>query len=731
MVGLMVVFMTWERLRQQLPKSYSPQDVELVGRAFALAERAHTDQKRVSGEPYIIHPLAVAGILADLRLDAKAVSAALLHDVAEDTPTDIPDLAEEFGPEVASLVDGVTKLVEISELANLPTDSRDPKVESFRKMMLAMYSDVRVVLIKLADRLHNMRTMSYMSPEKQRRISRETLDIYAPLASLLGIWQIKWELEDLAFRYLDPPTYAEIERRLNQHRAEREQYVEQVKEILKNELYKHNIQGEISGRPKHIYSIYRKMRKKGVTFDEIYDRHGVRVIVPEIADCYAALGMVHTLWRPIPGEFDDYIANPKENLYQSLHTAVMGPEGQPLEVQIRTPEMHRIAEIGIAAHWRYKTQTRHDEVYERKITWLRSVIDWQTQEKNGADDFLTTVKEDLFKDRVYVFTPKGDVIDLPAGSTPIDLAYRIHTEIGHRCRGAKIKGKLVTLDYQLQNGDQVEIVTAKRGGPSRDWLNPHLDFVRTARARTKIRQWFRLQNREENIAAGREQLERELNRLGVDNVTYESIAQLFGRDKVDDLLADIGCGDISTIDVATRVLQLGKIEEAPKTLAEESLTAQEAPQKPAVAVEGIAVQGVGNLLTVLSRCCNPMPPDDIVGFVTRGRGVSIHRRECPNVQALHNKERIIEVEWGNSNVTSSRVKIRVQAYDRAGLLRDIADIISDEKINLEDASAVTARQDNLAVITATLEVRNAEQLSRVLQRIDRLPNVVSVKRQTG
>jgi RelA/SpoT family (p)ppGpp synthetase len=723
--------MTWDRLRQQLPKSYSAQDVDLVHRAFELADRAHADQKRVSGEPYIVHPLAVASILADLRLDAKAVAAALLHDVAEDTPTDIPDLAEEFGAEVASLVDGVTKLVEISELANLPSDSRDPKVESFRKMMLAMYSDVRVVLIKLADRLHNMRTMSYMSPEKQRRISRETLDIYAPLASLLGIWQIKWELEDLSFRYLDPTTYAEIERRLNQHRIEREQYVENVKDILKTELYKHNVQGDITGRPKHIYSIYRKMRRKGVTFDEIYDRHGVRIIVPEIADCYAALGVVHTLWRPIPGEFDDYIANPKENLYQSLHTAVMGPEGQPLEVQIRTPEMHRIAEIGIAAHWRYKTQTRHDDVYDRKIAWLRSVIDWQTQEKNGADDFLTTVKEDLFKDRVYVFTPKGDVIDLPAGSTPIDLAYRIHTEIGHRCRGAKIKGKLVTLDYQLQNGDQVEIVTAKRGGPSRDWLNPHLGFVKTSRARTKIRQWFRLQNRDENIAAGREQLERELNRLGVDNVTYDSIAQLFGRDKVDDLLADIGCGDISTIDVATRVLQLGKVEEAPKTLAEESLAPTEAPQRPAVAVDGIAVQGVGNLLTVLSRCCNPMPPDDIVGFVTRGRGVSIHRRECPNVQALHDKERLIEVEWGNSNVTSSHVKIRVQAYDRAGLLRDIADIISDEKINLEDASAVTARQDNLALITATLEVRNAEQLSRVLQRIDRLPNVVSVRRQTG
>jgi RelA/SpoT family (p)ppGpp synthetase len=723
-------FMTWDRLRQQLPKSYSPQDVELVRRAYELAERAHAEQKRKSGEPYIIHPLAVAGILAELRLDAQAVAAALLHDVAEDTSIQIPDLAEEFGAEVASLVDGVTKLVEISQLATLPADSRDPKIESLRKMFLAMYSDVRVVLIKLADRLHNMRTMGYMSPEKQRRISRETIEIYAPLASLLGIWQVKWELEDLAFRYLDPTTYHEIEKSLNQRRGERESYVERITEILKTELAKHGIQSEITGRPKHIYSIWRKMRKKGVTFDQIYDRAGVRVIVPEIGDCYAALGVVHTLWRPIPGEFDDYIASPKENLYQSLHTAVIAFEGQPLEVQIRTSEMHRIAEIGIAAHWRYKTQTKNDDVYDRKIAWLRSVIDWQTQEKNDGGDFLATVKEDLFKDRVYVFTPKGDIIDLPAGSTPIDFAYQVHTEIGHRCRGARVNNQLVSLDYALKNGDQVEIITAKRGGPSRDWLNPHLEYAQTSRARSKIRQWFRQQERDENINAGRELLERELNRLGVDNITYDHIAQLFGKEKVEDLLHDIGTGDVTTVQVATRVLQIGKVEELPRQATEE-LGEREKPQKPAMAVQGIAVQGVGNLLTVLSRCCNPMPPDDIVGFVTRGRGVSIHRRECPNVSSLKDSERLIEVDWGNTEPAISRVKIRVQAYDRAGLLRDITEIINEEHINLEDASAVTARQDNLAIITATLEVRDAEQLSRVLSKIDRLPNVVSVKRQTG
>ena len=723
--------MTWDMLLRQLPKSYSPQDVELVRRAFRFAESAHSDQQRKSGESYIVHPLAVAGILADLRLDAKTVAAALLHDLAEDTDVDIPDLTEEFGPEVASLVDGVTKLVAIAEMARLPEDSRDPKVESLRKMLLAMVGDVRVVLIKLADRLHNMRTMSYMSEEQQRRISRETLDIYAPLASVLGIYQAKWELEDLAFRYLEPETYTQMKKALAQRRAERESYVESVIGMLHAELAKHNIQAKITGRPKHIYSIWRKMRHKGVTFEQVYDRHGLRLIVAEIADCYAALGVVHTLWRPIPGEFDDYIANPKENQYQSLHTAVIGPGGQSLEVQFRTAEMDRVAEVGIAAHWRYKTQTRHDEVYERKIAWLRSVVDWQSSEQAGGSDFLATVREDLFHDRVYVFTPKGEVIDLPAGSTPVDFAYRIHTEVGHRCRGARVGGKLVGLDYQLRSGDQVEILTTKRGGPSRDWLNPHLEYAKTSRAKHKIRQWFRLQDRDENIAAGRDLLERELDRLGVDSLTYQDLAGLFGIGDVDEFLSQLGCGDITTVEVAERVVKFGKVEEPPKTLAEENLPLQEAPQRPAAVTEGISVQGTGNMLTVLARCCNPMPPDGIIGFVTRGRGVTVHRRDCPNVLNLSN-ERLISVEWGGVAPTGAlRVKIRVKAYDRSGLLKDITEVLADENINLEDASAITARQDNLAVITATLRVRDAEQLSRVLSRIDRLPNVREVRRQKG
>ena len=721
--------MTLDTLLNQLPKSYSQQDVALVRHAYEVAASAHGDQKRKSGEPYIVHPLSVAGILADLRLDARTVAAALLHDVAEDTLTKVPVLAEEFGPEVASMVDGVTKLVSISEMAALPADSRDPKVESLRKMLLAMVGDVRVVLIKLADRLHNMRTMGYMTPEKQRRISRETLDIYAPLASVLGIYQIKWELEDLAFRYLEPEMYAQIKRDLAERREAREAYVQKVIEVLQEELAKHNIQASIKGRPKHIYSIYRKMKRKDVEIDQVYDQQGIRVVVPEIGDCYAALGVVHTLWRPIKGEFDDYIANPKENQYRSLHTAVYGPAAKPLEVQIRTPEMDRISEVGIAAHWRYKHQTRHDEVYEQKIAWLRSVIDWQSQEQAGGSDFLATVKEDLFRDRVYIFTPKGEVIDLPAGATPIDFAYRVHTEVGHRCRGAKVRGKLVGLDYQLQSGDQVEILTAKRGGPSRDWLNPHLGYVKTTRARNKIRQWFRQQDREENINAGREMLERELKKLGVDNLTYQEIAGLFNYVVLDDFLEELGTGDVTPVDVAEKVLQLSKVEEAPKEVSIE-LPAREAPQRPAVSGGDISVQGAGNMLTIVSRCCNPIPPDDIVGFVTRGRGVSIHRRDCPNVSRLDN-ERLIWVAWGASVPKASRVKIRIQAYDRAGLLNEITGIFKEEYINLEDASAVTARQDNLALITATIQVRDAEQLSRVLTRIERLPNVREVRRQKG
>ncbi len=721
--------MTWDALAGRLPKSYSVQDVALVRHAFEVAQAAHGEQKRKTGEPYIIHPLAVAGILADLRLDAKTVAAALLHDVAEDTLTKVPALAEEFGPEVASMVDGVTKLEQASAIATLPADSRDPKVESLRKMMLAMVGEVRVVLIKLADRLHNMQTLSAMPLHKQLSTSRETLDIYAPLAGVLGIFQIKWELEDLAFRYLEPDMYLKMKVELSEKREEREAYVQSIVVILREELAKHGIDATVQGRPKHIYSIYRKMKRKGVELEQVYDQQGIRVVVPQVGDCYAALGVVHTLWRPIKGEFDDYIANPKENQYQSLHTAVYGPAGRPLEVQIRTPEMDRIAEVGIAAHWRYKTQTRHDEAYERKIAWLRSVLDWQSQEQAGGSDFLATVKEDLFRDRVYVFTPKGEVIDLPAGATPVDFAYRIHTEVGHRCRGAKVRGKQVALDYQLRSGDQVQIITTKSGGPSRDWMNPHLNYVKTNRARAKIRQWFVQQNRDENIAAGRVLLEKELNRLSIDNLTYSDVAGLFGITLLDDFLEKVGTGEITVVDVAEKVLQLGKVEEPLKPISQE-LSSQEKPQREAAAVEGISVMGAGNMLTYLARCCNPMPPDGIIGFVTRGHGVAIHREDCPNLRRL-DTDRLVQVSWGAKPPRLSTVKIRVSAYDRAGLLNEITGIFKEDYINLLDASAVTASQDGLALITATIEVRDAEQFSRILTRIERLPNVREVRRQKG
>ena len=723
--------MTLDSLVSELPKSYTQQDIALVRRAYEVAAAAHDGQKRKSGEAYINHPLEVARTLAALRLDSRTIAAALLHDVVEDAPTKVPNLTEEFGPEVANMVDGVTKLVSVSEMSSLPPDSRDPKIESLRKMLLAMVGDVRVVLIKLADRLHNMRTMGSMSPEKQRRISRETLDIYAPLANALGISQIKWELEDLAFKYLEPETYKRIEQELNLHGDEREAYVKKVTEALQAALVEHGIhEAIVKGRPKHIYSIYRKMRKKGLnTAEQIYDQIGIRVLVPDVGDCYAALGVVHTLWRPIKGEFDDYIANPKENEYRSLHTAVYGPDGRSLEVQIRTPEMDRIAEMGIAAHWRYKSQERHDEAFERKIQWLRSILEWASQENAQPDDFLATVKEDLFKDRVYVFTPKGDPVDLPMGATPIDFAYQIHTEVGARCRGAKVNGKLVGLDYQLQTGQQVEIVTAKRGGPSRDWLNPNLGYIKTARAKNKIKQWFRQQDREQNITAGREMLQNELNRLGVEYLTHQEVAALFGRTEVDDFLEDLGCGEFTTVDVAKKVLELGKVEEPLKEASAE-LKPQEGPQMPAISIDGIAVQGIGSMLSYLARCCNAMPPDEILGFVTRGRGVAIHRRDCPNVSRL-DPDRVILVSWGARSLRTSRAKIRIQAYDRAGLLNEITGIFKEENINLQDASAVTARKDNKAMITVTIEVRDVEQLSRVLARISRLPNVQEVRRQKG
>ncbi|GIV76814.1 GTP diphosphokinase [Litorilinea aerophila] len=725
-----------ENLLQRVPASFTPADRELLLRAYLVASYAHREQRRHSGEPYVLHPIAVATILAELRLDVDTLAAGLLHDVVEDTQFDLAYLREYFGGDIANLVDGVTKLKRINELSNAQQGIADAKAESLRKMFLAMVDDVRVVIIKLADRLHNMRTLGSQKKHKQKRIARETLDIFAPLANRLGIWQIKWELEDLSFRYLEPNTYRELAKAMQQKREEREKWVARIKRELEELLAKAGIPAEVSGRPKHIYSIYRKMKRKDVDFDQIYDIHGFRIIVETEAQCYAALGVVHSNYRPIPGEFDDYIANPKDNMYRSLHTAVLSKRsGKPMEIQIRTREMHEIAEYGIAAHWQYKEQKKHDARFQEKIAWLRQLMEWR-QEVTDAREFVDGMKTDVFNDRVYVFTPQGDVIDLPAGSTPIDFAYAIHTELGHRCRGANIRGRLVPLDYKLQNGDQVTIIAAKRGGPSRDWLNPNLEYVATQRARSKIRAWLRKQGREENIQRGRQMLEKEMKRLAI-NESFESMAKLFNYDKVDDFLAAIGYGDINSQHLAQKVLEKERRERERarwEELEREGGEKGAEGRRRSSATDGFRVQGVEGLLTHLGRCCNPVPGDAIVGYVTKGRGVTIHRTVCPNVANIVRRgqeNRLIDVQWAADPEATFPVSIQVSAYDRSGLMRDVAALVADEHINMISVEAVTGQKDNLAVINATLEIRDAAQLTRILTKIDRLPNVVEARRKVS
>ncbi len=713
--------MDLEALLAELKDDFSAEERAFIRRAYDWAATAHFGANRASGEPYVEHCLETARIVADLGLDAATIAASLLHDVVEDSAITYQELEEEFGTEVASLVDGVTKLKQIDELSQVGPGKIPPqKAESLRKMFLAMADDVRVVIIKLADRLHNMRTLWAVPPHKQQRIAAETLEIFAPLASRLGIWQIKWQLEDLSLRYLEPVRYREIAALVAEGQADRQRYLQRIIGLLKEELAQAGIQAEIGGRPKHIYSIYDKMQRKGVSFAQIYDVRGIRILVDRVQDCYAALGAVHSLWRPIPGEFDDYIATPKDNMYQSLHTAVVTEEGKTLEVQIRTHEMHRRAEYGIAAHWRYKEHARRDPTFEAKIAWLRSLMEWR-QEVTDAYEFVDSLKSDVFEERVYVFTPKGDIIDLPAGSTPVDFAFHIHTEIGYRCRGAKVDGKLVSLNYPLQNGQQVEILTTKRGGPSRDWLNPALSYVKTSRAREKIRQWFRRQDREQNIARGRELLDRELKRLGVTELSYEAIAKRFDYDKVDDFLAAIGFGDINTQQIAGRVM--------PDESLERTIPTEIIPRYPSPT--GVRVRGVGNLLTNLAHCCNPVPGDEITGYITQGRGVTVHRRDCPNILYLAEKhrERVIEVEWENGRVVETYpVVVHILAYDRDGLLHDISGVVANENINMSAVSISTQKRQNLANMIATLEIHSISQLSRVLTKIEALPNVLEARR---
>jgi GTP pyrophosphokinase len=708
---------------------FSGAELELVRTAYQQAESAHDGQSRASGEPFVVHSVAVARMLAELGLDHRAVAAGLLHDVVEDTPWTIDDVRERFDAEVANLVDGVTKLAYIDTVSKMGIrDIQAEEAESLRKMFLAMAEDVRVVLIKLADRLHNMRTLRSLSEDKRERIARETLEIFAPLASRLGIWQIKWELEDLGLRYYDPEAYHNIADLIDERRQARETYIQRVIAELQARLRLEGISAEVAGRPKHIYSIYRKMVRKDVDFGQIYDVRGIRVRVDSVQDCYGALGVVHALWKPLPGEFDDFIATPKDNMYQSLHTAVVGPEGKTVEVQIRTREMHRRAELGIAAHWRYKEGARkRDVAFENKVAWIRSLMDWRGDVED-AQEFVDALKIEVLEDRVYVFTPKGQVLDLPAGSTPIDFAYYVHTEVGHRCRGARVNGRLVQLTYELTNGDQVEIITAKHGGPSRDWLRPDLGYVRSARSRQKIRRWFRQQDREDNISFGREQLKRELKRLNLaQDVRYQDIAALFDYRSLDDFYAAIGFGDLSSQRVAARVLQELRSEEV---FTEE----EEAPV--AVTPEGIRVKGVGDLYTQLAQCCKPEPadPEPIIGYVTRGSGVTIHKWNCPNILVRTNRgevERLIEVDWGTGEERIYPVVVKVRAWDRDGLLRDIATVIAEEGVNMRKVNSVLAQKMNLTTLTATLEITSISQLISILDKIERLPNVIEVSRQAS
>ncbi|NLO80741.1 MAG: GTP diphosphokinase [Xanthomonadaceae bacterium] len=712
----------------RLPVAYNPSDQDMLRTAWRVARDGYGDRRRPSGDRYFAHALSVASILADLKLDANTIAAALQHDLLRLGLYDAETCRQTFGNNVADLLEGLARMEVIRDLHERP-GTAEQQAEALRKMILAMARDIRVVFITLAERLDDMRQLRNLPPEEQRRIARETQDLYAPLANRLGIWQLKWELEDLSFRYLQPETYKQIARLLAERRVDRENYIAKVKRQLSEALEKAGIRAEIDGRPKHLYSIWKKMQRKGLRFHELFDIRAVRVLVDDVASCYAALGVVHSLWRHIPKEFDDYIATPKKNNYRSLHTAVIGPEGRTLEVQIRTHEMHQQAELGVAAHWRYKEGGVHEQSFEQKIAWLRQVLEWG-QEEAAAEDFVERFKAEIFEDRVYVISPKGDIIDLPKGATPLDFAYYIHSDIGHRCRGAKVNGRIVPLTYELQNGEQVEILTSKEGGPSRDWLNPSLGYLRTSRARAKARSWFRQQDLEKNIAAGRTILERQLHRLGVTDANLERLAQKSRYGKLDDFLAAIGRNDITGAQIATLVAD--QLLPAKEESAEEILHATPVPARS----EGkgdVSIYGVGDLLTRLAQCCKPAPGDQIVGYITRGQGVSIHRSDCPNLHRLAEEEgeRIIEVSWNLGGDKRYPVDIQIEALDRQGLLRDISAVLSNEKINVVGVVTRTDPSNHRAHMTISILVDDIGQLTRAMDRIAVVRNVIDVHRRTS
>ncbi|MHB8927989.1 MAG: RelA/SpoT family protein [Bacillota bacterium] len=719
--------MTIQELNVKVLK-YNPQaDLTPLEEAYAFAKKAHQGQFRISGEPYIEHPLAVAGILADLQLDVTTLAAGLLHDVVEDTGVSLADLQARFGQEVAQLVDGVTKLSKIELRSH-----EEEQVQNLRKMLLAIDRDIRVLMIRLADRLHNMRTLKYIPLERQKTTARETLEIFAPLAHRLGIFQIKTELEDLALRYLEPEVYHDLAQKVQKKRTEREAYIGRFIEVLREKLAAAGIEADIQGRAKHFYSLYRKMYVQGRDFGEIYDLIAVRVLVETDQDCYAALGVIHTVWKPIPGRFKDFIAVPKTNMYQSLHTTVIGPEGEPVEIQIRTNEMHRTAEYGIAAHWRYKEGGKADAEFEEKLALLRERLEGQ-HELTDPREFMEGLKSDLFADEVFVFTPKGDVIELPAGAGPLDFAYQIHTDVGHRCIGAKVNGKIVPLTYKLKNGDIVEILTAKQGaGPSGDWL----DMVVTAGAKSKIRQWFKRERREEYVVRGRDLLEKEMERLGLEPPDLmrpewvKALLQRFGYAGEDDLFAAVGYGGLTPQYAIGKLREEYDKEKRAKPVVDlfELGLPTTAPATKARPTMGIRVTGEDNMLVRFSRCCNPIPGDPIIGYITRGRGVSIHRADCPNVtHYTSDKARLIDVAWDTEQPSAFSVEVEINGIDRPGLMADVLNSIADTRTNILAANA-RADRNKMGIIDLVLEIRNLEQLRYVIQRIAKVRDVFSVSR---
>jgi len=714
-------------------EAYNPKvDKRLIRKAFDLANRLHEKQMRKSGKPFIFHPLGVAELLAELRMDTTTIVAALLHDVVEDTDYSLEKITAEFGEETGYLIDGVTKLGQIKFKSQA-----EAQAESLRKMLIAMAKDIRVILIKLADRLHNMRTICYMSREKQMEKARETLEIYAPLAHRLGISQIKWELEDLAFSALEPKTFQRLQKLVKESREQREEFLNSVMDEITTNLQKAGIESKISGRTKHLYSIHNKMIQRGKDFSEIYDLSAVRVVVDSIRDCYGVLGVIHSIWKPLPGRFKDYIAMPKFNMYQSLHTTVIGPGGRPFEIQIRTQDMNRTSEYGIAAHWRYKEGGTANDKFEQRLSWLRQMMDWQT-ETSDPGEFMESLKVDLFEDEVFVFTPKGDVISLKAGATPLDFAYNIHTDVGHHCVGAKVNGRIVSLGYQLKLGDIVEIMTNKSSaGPSKDWLN----LVRTSSAKAKIRHWFSKENREDNEEKGREELQRILRKQGVgmqkamQSGAIEQTVKEMNFAKPESFYTAIGAGKISSKQVANKIIKV-LTKEAPTDEGKDKTKAKDinqiiSPAAPRVNKQtGVKVKGIDGLMVRLAHCCHPVPGDGIIGFVTRGRGLSVHRSDCPNAQVLlESPDRILEVYWDKGQLSTYQVEIHVEALDRTQLLQDISTVLSDAGVNIISAS-VAIGKDNIAIFSFIIEIGNLANLKNILATIKRIDVVFDAYRVT-